>query len=123
MTRFSKSLNNVLQDLQKSHWSKPLLELSDKFSQLPEEARFDNDILNMLLQLRHDLDQDPSLPLSVIAAIRFSSLDAFTYRFHSPTGFLNPLSDHFPSQLEITQASHAYPPPDILKRWSRENLT
>ncbi len=123
MTTFSDSLHNVLQDLQKGHWSKPLVELSDKFSQLPEESSFNVELLNMLLQLRHDLQQDPSLPLAVITAIRFSNLDAFTFRFQTASGFLNPLVDIFPNDIALSQASHAYPAPDILKRWSREHLT
>jgi hypothetical protein len=120
-----QSLMTVLNDLNKGHWMEPLQSLARKFSKLPSDESFEVDLLNMLLQLRTDLQADPGLPIQALAAIRFSSMSSFCYRFFLNGRTLNPLQDPEPEfkQSTLSQAQHAFPAPDILRRWSREHLT
>ncbi len=121
----NQSLQTVLNDLNKGHWLEPLQNLARKFSQLPSEDSFEVDLLNMLLQLRTDHQADPSLPIHTLAAIRFSSMSSFCYRFFHNGRPLNPLQDPEPEfkKSQLSQSQYAFPAPDILRRWSRENLT
>ena len=119
------TLNSILHDLDKGHWLQPLQSLATKFRRLPEEDSFDTELLNMLLQLRADFFNDSSLPLHSLVAIRISNLVSFSYRFTSAGNTLNPLQDpeNAFAHSELSQAQHAYPAPDIIRRWSREHLT
>ncbi len=122
----TQTLKTVLTDLNKGHWLQPLQSLVTKFRRLPEEDSFETELLNLLLQLRADFFKDSSLPLHSLVAIRISNLVSFSYRFSAADGTpLNPLQDpekSFATSV-LSQAQHAYPAPDIIRRWSREHLT
>ena len=129
---FEVSLSQILKQLNKPEWAPQLLALRDKFITLPaSELDYETETLNMLLQLNDDITQDPSLPLTRLVAIRFSTLDCWNYRITvetRPLTYLNPLTDslerfqEFAKAATVSVSTGSFPPADMIKRWARDQL-
>lgn len=129
---FQDSLLKILGEIGKKDWATPLTELSQKFQCIsPDEYSFEHELLNMLHGIHATTSIDNSLPPSLIAAIRLSALDCWTFRFIKVGAagrhrYLNPLvdpaSEFLTPGIQHDVASSANPPVDIIKRWARENL-
>jgi hypothetical protein len=127
---FEHSLNNLLACLDKKDWATPLKELEQKFRQIPDhEGGFRIDLINMLHQLCSAMTTDTETPLELLAAIRLSTFDCWTYRFFRDDAhgrhYLDPLTTtktEFSGDVVIGQSSEPYPATDIIKRWAREHL-
>ena len=126
--KFEKSLNVILDALDKKAWRLPLYDLYTKFKQIPDsEQSFEIELLDMLHGLNRTTANDPLLPIHLIAAVRLSGLNCWCFRFRKGDHYLDPLHDDVTlflndSDISISQSSAAFPAPDIIKRWARENL-
>lgn len=127
---FEIALHSILDRLGKADWAEPLLDLDNKFLQVPEDDSFRDQLLNMLLQLRESTLSEPAMPLSPLAAIRLSHLTCWNYRFirvdDSGRHYLDPLTEPAEAfrggEIDVQQSNSAYPAQDIVKRWARDHL-
>ena len=127
---FEDSLLHILELLGKKEWAPTLTALADRFRQLPDtEINIEAEFLNMLYSIREIIAQDSSLPVNYLVAIKLSSLDCWCWRLvrviDGHHRYLDPLtaSDaEFDQPLSIHQSASAFPSPDIVKRWARQNL-
>ncbi len=116
----------------KNEWKPILDQLVRRFDDTPNDiqSNLKDQLEEALIDMASMMGRMPDAPLSRLIARRLSALDCFygraTKKGNDGSVYWNPLAESFSDfrseDMHFYEANEIYPPSDIIRKWSQENL-